>query len=88
MANLAIDSEQPSIRRSAAPQWMLAAFATALALVALVRLYGPAYGQLTAAPRVTARWSFVLVHLAQRRRTAVTPGAVGSLGPRVSPNVE
>jgi hypothetical protein len=43
---------------------MLAAFAIALALVALVRLYGPAHGQLTAALRLTARWSFVWFWLA------------------------
>jgi hypothetical protein len=65
ITNLGADGAgQPPIRRPATAQWMLAAFATALALVALVRLYGPAHGQLTAALRVTARWSFVWFWLA------------------------
>jgi hypothetical protein len=38
---------------------MLAAFATALALVVLVRLTSTGPGQLGAALRVTARWSFI-----------------------------
>ena len=38
---------------------MLAAFAVALALVVLVHLSSPGRGQLGAALRVTARWSFV-----------------------------
>jgi hypothetical protein len=48
---------RPGDRRTA--QWMLAAFATALALVVLVRLTSTGRGQLGAALRVTARWSFV-----------------------------
>jgi hypothetical protein len=60
MANLAlIGAEQPSIRRPATAQWMLTAFAGALVLVALVRLYSTTHEQLTTALRVTARWSFV-----------------------------